>query len=614
VARYTLGSPSSIGSLPSSTTTAAAISPRTVTEEQLNELYRTLSPRCGGKREDYFGVAYIANRFKVPADKILSNVAFGGTEYGIDGYFLDKPNKTLHIFVFKWSENHMSFKDPLAKLGSKGIDKIFMDVTKSPDDPPMITFLKTELFQNWKAIDKVIIDFVFNGDPVYAEQSKVLSFLRETIEDKGGIIDSYFSRVDRTEGHAQVFRYVSNQRSLGHSVIARDSVEYAVELAETLSIHGGQNEMIVALLPLKTLYEMYSDLGERLFEKNIRSGLDEGSMTNSHIKKALSQIASGQDQPWNFTLYHNGITITAQKLDADGSMLRMIEPRVLNGAQTIKIVKEFVDEQPGNGTAKLTEPLAAIKVMARIIRSNDSEFLKKVTINNNRQNPIMPWNLRANDIVQMGFEEQFAKLGIYYERRENAYKNLTDENLEMEGIEKGVIEIRKFAQTLLAMQGQIDRISEMNEVFENENWYAYTFKERYLEVDPSKLVLIYKIQFRLPTLIREIRNAGGEKFGFIAKARNLVWCLVLQGLLNDDNFIKYVEYYGKSTGIEVKLAEVLKSIARTKICPILADALEDKKYKTGIAEGRLSFLASKSMLKTCMDKARNRFGWEKLYI
>jgi hypothetical protein len=580
----------------------------------LNELYRKLSPRCGGKREDYFGVAYIANRFKVPPDKILSNVAFGGTEYGIDGYFLDKPNKTLYIFVFRWSENHMSFKDPLAKLGSKGIDKIFVDVTKSPDDPPMITFLRTDLFQNWKAIDKVIIDFVFNGDPVYAEQSKVLSFLRETIEDKGGIIDSYFSRVDNTEGQTQIFRYVSNQRSLGHTVIARDSVEYSVELAETLRIHGGQNEMIVALLPLKTLYEMYSDLGERLFEKNIRSGLDEGSMTNGHIKKALAQMVSGQDEPWNFTLYHNGITLTAQKLEADGSMLQMIEPRVLNGAQTIKIVKEFVDEQPGNITSKLTGPLNAIKVMARIIRPSDSEFLKKVTINNNRQNPIMPWNLRANDLVQMGFEEQFAKLGIYYERRENAYKNLTDENLEMEGIEKGVIEIRKFAQTLLAMQSQIDRISEMKEVFENENWYADMFKERYLEVDPRKLVLLYKIQFRLPTVIREIRNAGGEKFSFIAKAKNLVWCLVLQGLLNDDNFAKYVENYGKSTGIEVKLADVLKSIARTKIVPILEDVLEERKYKTGIAEGKLSFLASKSMLRTCMDKAKNRFGWEKIYI
>src|SRR5438552_952695 len=105
--------------------------------------------------------------------------------------------------------------------------------------------------------------------------------------------------------------------------------------------------------------------------------------------------------------------------------------------------------------------------MTRIIRSDDEEFLKRVTINNNRQNPIMPWNLRANDLIQIHFEELFGKMGIYYERRENAYKNLTDDDLESIGTEKGVIEIRRFAQTLLAMQGQIDRISEIKEVFES---------------------------------------------------------------------------------------------------------------------------------------------------
>src|SRR5437867_5578759 len=248
---------------------------KTVTEEQLSELHKTLSASCGGCREDYFGIAYISNRFGVSPEQLLSNVALGGTEFGVDGYYHDKPSRTLYIFTFRWSEDHLSFKDPLVKLGSKGIDKIFVDITKSPDDLAMITFLKTDLFQNWKAIDKVVIDFVFNGDPVDAEQSKVLSFLRETVEDKSGIIDSYFSRVDQPD-HLQIFRYVSNQRSLGHTTSSRDSVEYIVELAETLKVSSGQNEMMVALLPLDRLHQMYSDLGERFFEKNIRSGLDDG--------------------------------------------------------------------------------------------------------------------------------------------------------------------------------------------------------------------------------------------------------------------------------------------------------------------------------------------------
>jgi len=614
-----------------SPSSASAGKAKTVTLEQITELHSVLSPRCGGRKEDYFGVAYISNRFGVSPEQILSYVAFGSTEYGVDAYYFDRQNATFYIFTFRWSEDHMSFKDPLNKLGNKGIEKIFIDLTKLPDDPPMITFLKTDLFQNWRTIDKIVINFVFNGDPVNAEQSKVLSFLRETVEDKRGIIEGYFSSMDQPDRlHDVIFQYVSTQRSFGHTTSSRDSIEYAISLGPTLNISGDQNEMMVALVPLDSLHQMYKDLGERFFEKNIRSGLDDGNMTNDHIKASLNRIISGEESAENFTLYHNGITLTAQRLDSDGVQLRMVEPRVLNGAQTIKILKQFVDQHEGvkskrkkkakanaSSTAapSIQDHLGKVKVLARVIKSSDHDFLKRVTINNNRQNPIMPWNLRANDLVQVGFEELFAKLGIYYERRENAYKNLTDEDLEAEGIEKGIIEIRKFAQTLLAMQGQIDRISEIREVFENEAWYTDTFKERYLEVDPRKFVLLYKVQFRLPSVIREIRNAGGTRYGYVSsKARNLLWCLSLQGLLNDPKFANYVEYYGNSTGIEAGITDILKTMAVSKIRHILNDTFEARKFQNNIAEGKVSFLGSKTALNNCMETAKARHGWEKMYL
>ncbi|HZT35796.1 MAG TPA: hypothetical protein VFA15_07740, partial [Nitrososphaera sp.] len=232
-------------------------------------------------------------------------------------------------------------------------------------------------------------------------------------------------------------------------------------------------------------------------------------------------------------------------------------------------------------------------------------------INNNRQNPIMPWNLRANDLIQIGFEEVFNRLGIYYERRENAYKNLTDEDLEASGTERGLVEIRKFAQTLLAMQGQIDRISELREIFENETWYAEAFRERYLQTDPRKLVLLYKIQFRLPSLIREIRNVGNEKYSYVGRAKNLLWCLAIQGILNDPKFEKYVEYYGNSTAPEAGITEILKNLATTKLRFILADTFEDKKYQANIAEAKFAFLRTRSTLNECLDTAASRFNWER---
>ena len=597
-------------------TATTTSSSRIVTQEEINEAYRSFSSTFGGKKDDYFGLVYLSKRFGLTPEQAAQHMAIGGTPFGIDAYYHDAMSKTLYLFTFRWSSDHMSLRDPLDRLGRDGMHKIFFNPMRSQDDNPMIISLKTALHQNWKGIDKVYIDFLFNGDPVEAEQSKVLSFLREGVEDKRSFVDSYLSRVNEPEKvHELIFQYISNEKALGHVASSRESTEYNIEFGDSLSISSNENELMIVFVRLSTLYHMYVELGERFFEKNIRSGLDDGNMTNAQIKKSLQNVIEGREPPASFTLYHNGITMTAQSLEAKEMNIRMMEPRVLNGAQTIKILKQFVDEATkklsGDELAAFQQKLADTRIMARVIKSHDEEFVKRVTINNNRQNPIMPWNLRANDLIQIGFEEVFNKLGIYYERRENAYKNLTEEDLEATSTEKGVVEIRKFAQTILAMQGQIDRISDLREIFENESWYAETFKEHYLQVDSRKLVLLYKIQFRLPSVIREIRAIGNEKYAYVGRAKNLLWCLATQGILNDPKFEKYVEYYGNSTTPEAGVTEIMKNLATSKLRFILSDTFESKKYQENIATAKFSFLRTRATLNECMETAASRFDWER---
>lgn len=639
----------------------------------MTKLTRACHQAWPEKKENYFGVLYLSKKFNVAPNEAASFVAVDGTtDTGIDAYYHDKEKKTLYLYVFRWTEDHIQFREPLERLGNTGISKIFFDPTRSESDHPLVVSLKTCLFENWKSIDRVVIDFVFNGDPVDAEQSKVLGFLRETVEDKRSFIESYLSRIGESpELHDLIFHYVSNVNALGNITSSRQTAEYVINFDGSLAIPAAAaagagsaaeagrsgNQMTVTFLSLADLHRMYSDLGERFFEKNLRSGLDEGEMTNIQIRNSLRTILDQHEDPQNFTLYHNGITLTAQILEINGpSSVRMVEPRILNGAQTVKIIKQFVDDEEaqrqrraaqkgrksqaskqadGKGEATIDDNsrllataadtsssppspsalqrmLEETKVMARIIQSKDDAFLQRVTINNNRQNPIMPWNLRANDLVQISLEEIFAKHGIYYERRENAYKNIMEEDIEGSlDAEKGVVEVRKFAQTLLAARGQVDRISEMKEVFENESWYKEAFREQFLQVDPRKLVLLYKVQFRLQSVIREIRSQGADKYGYAPKAKNLIWCMTIQGLLNDSKFEKLVETYGNSTGVEAGFTELLKKLASSKIRFILSDTFDTKKYRDQMSEGKFSFLKSKAALADCMKVAHSRFGWEK---
>src|SRR5260370_26765061 len=90
--------------------------------------------------------------------------------------------------------------------------------------------------------------------------------------------------------------------------------------------------------------------------------------------------------------------------------------------------------------------------------------------NNNRQNPVKPWALRANDMIQLQLADKFQQdLKIYYERQENAFHNLTDEDLErMEIEQQKAIELRCVASTFLISDGEVDKASRLPEIFDDD--------------------------------------------------------------------------------------------------------------------------------------------------
>jgi len=583
-----------------------------IENKEINGAYKELSSQYKGRKDNYFALLYLVKKFKITLEEALSCVSFGENECGIDAFYHDKTTRNLYLFQFKWSEDHLLFRDPLQTLVDDGIDRIFGNSLWHQSHSQLLIRLMTCISENSSIIDKVLIHLVFNGDPIKAEQSKVLDLLRERLESKKYIIDRYFGRqID------MIFQVISNEKTLGHPFLRKQSAVYNVELESLLKVANQNDELVVTFISLDILHKMYSDLGEKFFEKNIRSGLDDGKMTNGEIKKSLHKILVTKEPPEYFTFYHNGVALTAQELEFDGQLLKMTEPRLLNGAQTVKTIKQFVEEEnkkQSHDDNKVQELLNGIKVMTRIVRSREEEFLKRVTINNNRQNPIMPWNLRANDVVQLQLEEQFRdKLGIYYERRENSLANLSDEDLEDMNISSHTksIEIRKLAQTILALHGEVDKISQIKEVFENERWYNDTFRKGYLDIDPRKLVLLYKIQYRIPTIVKEIQYIGYERYDYVGKLRNLVWCLAIQGIMNEDKFDSYVQTYGNSLNSEANFNIVLKNIASMKIRFILRDTFNDSRYREYLRQSKSSFLKTKATYNDCMEIAARQFDWEK---
>src|SRR4029079_15553024 len=204
------------------------------------------------------------------------------------------------------------------------------------------------------------------------------------------------------------------------------------------------------------------------FDHNIRYGLGESEAVNRAISKALRAIIIDKaDDPSTFAFNHNGITLYAERMEQAGDGWRITAPRLLNGAQTVTTLASFKAANEGNREFS-NKHYEAIRVLCKVITRADQKFVTSVTINNNRQNPVEPWNLHANDDIQLELQDKFKDdLGIYYERQENAFSQLGTEDLAEYGIqeESKAIQMIKLTQTFLLTDGSISRLSEIRRVF-----------------------------------------------------------------------------------------------------------------------------------------------------
>jgi hypothetical protein len=146
---------------------------------------------------------------------------------------------------------------------------------------------------------------------------------------------------------------------------------------------------------LKELFERHQS---KLFAANFRDFLGASKRRrdiNGGIKRTIEQ------EPQNFWIYNNGITILCDKLVKRKGKFVVAGLAVVNGAQTTGSFGESNDA----GTAQF---------LARFIRCKRAPLVHNIIKFNNTQNEIKPSDTRANDHVQVKLQKEFSELGITY--------------------------------------------------------------------------------------------------------------------------------------------------------------------------------------------------------
>ncbi len=200
------------------------------------------------------------------------------------------------------------------------------------------------------------------------------------------------------------------------------------------------------------------------------------------MRSALKQICVDADvEPERFAVFHNGITMLSGKVQQLDGAVRIRDPYVLNGCQTIK--NAFLFRVDGNLRSKIDDDRwKQISVPIRIVETRDDELIRSITVNNNRQNAMSPAALRSNNSVQIRLEQRFRDRHIFYQRQEGAFDNIWAMQPELledeyENTQGKCVDIRDIARAIAAAAGETRLALHPNDLFESDAAYQRCFNE-----------------------------------------------------------------------------------------------------------------------------------------
>ena len=249
-----------------------------INDRLIDQCYSDLRATCGGVREDYFGLLYLEQEHKLPREKAINQVAFGGNDYGIDGFHFDEQRRNLYLFQFKYSKSYSEFKGSLKRLIDSGLTRIFVAPNKDDRKNQVLLQLRSCLIENRNLIDQICFRCVFTGQPEEAERSPVLDKLREDLEDKNYLVEQFFG--GRKVPFLVEFR--SSSGLVGRVREARAAQVFDVPLTDVVTVDGPDGQkMHIGFIRLADLHGIHTALDSRFFDSNIRYGLGRAGLSTA---------------------------------------------------------------------------------------------------------------------------------------------------------------------------------------------------------------------------------------------------------------------------------------------------------------------------------------------
>ncbi len=575
-----------------------------------------------------FALRWLESEHAMEYERALIHTALGHShELGVHGFFVDEGKGSLIVLICNPSKHVSEFSDSLQQFVKVGMQQLFAMPKPTGDDPfaamenpghlsqlfsRFALQFQAELEESKRDIKNINLRLVFFGDAARAANEEIVANFREDVVHTRPLVEA---RLERTD-----IEVTCTVKSADGSSSIPDRLKgyrQTISMADHVRTEGPNGELMhVGTVSLKQLVDMYRKLGMRFLARNVRAALPIATGSNQALSKAFLAVARGQERPEFFRFRHNGVTLTSTACEPKENALELVEPQLLNGAQTVTTLSRICAElkKRSEYSHAVESRLGQISVIGRVITNATREFITSVTIASNRQNPIMPWHLRAHDDIQSRLQAWFKDhTNLYYEVQEGAFDKIkeADEDIAWHGVIETdhCVNIKKLAQTFLATEGLVDKMQQLKAVFEEDSIYERVFCDGRMTAKPEDVVFCYKIERRIGKVLRLL--GGTEKYAFVKSGRSLIWALLCQAYMNDSSHDRLAREHTKSLRATQEFVDAIERLATSRVKPLLMWIVnESSEYMEDVRTEKYGFLGTKKVFERTIDVAREKWGWQ----
>lgn len=271
-------------------------------------------------------------------------------------------------------------------------------------------------------------------------------------------------------------------------------------IGNVFEINGNKWRACVTAVKGSWIRRLYLKYKDDLFSGNPRNYLGAGKRKN---KINLGIMDTVEKQPENFWAYNNGLTALVNDYCIGDNIIKSVKGiTIINGAQStgaIGAVETLKDD---------------FLVPIRFIVCSDPKIIEEIINNNNKQNEILPSDLRSNDKQQVRLRNEFKKYPqLYYSggRRDSTRVR-----------NKEVFDPYLVAQTLLAFHGDcVTAYNSKKIIWDEDKEYTNIFSD---QLSAEHIIFVYSLGRAIDEFKIGLKNKKEERtsveegeFAFLSK-------------------------------------------------------------------------------------------------